>query len=1011
MEFNPIKDKRFEEISEFSKVEAELKIRARQQAVVAQIGQRALKGTPLSTLMDEVVTLVAQTLEVEYCKVLETLPDGKNLLLRAGIGWKEGYVGQATVSAGIESQAGYTLLSSEPVIVLDLKQETRFSGPQLLHEHGVVSGMSVIIHGIERPFGVLGVHTSQKRLFTRDDVNFLQSVANVLSSAIERKRTEDELCLSRDQLAIILHGVADGITVQDRTGRLTYANDAAIRVLGYPSQEALLAAPIQEVLSKFDILDEDGNLYPLQQLPGRLVIQGMPSASATIRFRYKETGEERWSLVKARPVLDSQGMTELAVNIFQDITELMVIDRTQRILAETGELLSAPLDYKIRLSNLAQLLVPQMADWCSIHLIEEDESINNLVVVHSDPKKVALVEELQQRYPPDLNAGAGVANVLRTGKSEHYPDIPAEMLERFVQDEEHFKILQELKLRSAMVIPLTGRDRLLGTISLVWADSGRRYSQADVTLAEEIARRAALAVENARLYKQAQDLNAELEHRVAKRTAQLKSMITMLKSEISERKRVEQALRKSEALLQSFFRAAPDATVIVDTEGQVIQVNDQVEAIFGYKQEELVGKSVDLLLPGRFRKGHLTHRARYTSHPVTRPMGAGLSLYGRRKDGQEFPVDIMLSPLITEEGDLVICSVRDITERKRAEEALREKDELLHAAVTSAPLALLAIDHSGAIKLSMGKGLADLWGMVNAGESSIFEVYQELPQVLQSYQRALDGHISQTTVEVGELTFDIQFAPLRDDEGEITGAIGVAHDISDRKQMETELAELQRRLIESAEGERVLLAQELHDGPVQDLHGATYQLESLRDLIEDESALLQLTIINQTMKEVIQSLRSICRELRPPALAPFGLEKAIRSHVEHFSNQYPDHEIHLELSRDGQQLSERIRLALFRIYQQALNNVARHAQAQRIYVRFGIQKEQVILEIEDDGRGFQLPSRWIELARKGHLGLVGASERAESIGGRLQIESAPGQGTVIRVTVPLFPGQEKGGAV
>lgn len=1011
MEFNPIKDKRFEEISEFSKVEAELKIRARQQAVVAQIGQRALKGTPLSTLMDEVVTLVAQTLEVEYCKVLETLPDGKNLLLRAGIGWKEGYVGQATVSAGIESQAGYTLLSSEPVIVLDLKQETRFSGPQLLHEHGVVSGMSVIIHGIERPFGVLGVHTSQKRLFTRDDVNFLQSVANVLSSAIERKRTEDELCLSRDQLAIILHGVADGITVQDRTGRLTYANDAAIRVLGYPSQEALLAAPIQEVLSKFDILDEDGNLYPLQQLPGRLVIQGMPSASATIRFRYKETGEERWSLVKARPVLDSQGMTELAVNIFQDITELMVIDRTQRILAETGELLSAPLDYKIRLSNLAQLLVPQMADWCSIHLIEEDESINNLVVVHSDPKKVALVEELQQRYPPDLNAGAGVANVLRTGKSEHYPDIPAEMLERFVQDEEHFKILQELKLRSAMVIPLTGRDRLLGTISLVWADSGRRYSQADVTLAEEIARRAALAVENARLYKQAQDLNAELEHRVAKRTAQLKSMITMLKSEISERKRVEQALRKSEALLQSFFRAAPDATVIVDTEGQVIQVNDQVEAIFGYKQEELVGKSVDLLLPGRFRKGHLTRRARYTSHPVTRPMGAGLSLYGRRKDGQEFPVDIMLSPLITEEGDLVICSVRDITERKRAEEALREKDELLHAAVTSAPLALLAIDHSGAIKLSMGKGLADLWGMVNAGESSIFEVYQELPQVLQSYQRALDGHISQTTVEVGELTFDIQFAPLRDDEGEITGAIGVAHDISDRKQMETELAELQRRLIESAEGERVLLAQELHDGPVQDLHGATYQLESLRDLIEDESALLQLTIINQTMKEVIQSLRSICRELRPPALAPFGLEKAIRSHVEHFSNQYPDHEIHLELSRDGQQLSERIRLALFRIYQQALNNVARHAQAQRIYVRFGIQKEQVILEIEDDGRGFQLPSRWIELARKGHLGLVGASERAESIGGRLQIESAPGQGTVIRVTVPLFPGQEKGGAV
>jgi len=135
------------DITERKRVETELKARASQQLVVAGLGQRALAGTDLPTLMDEAVSLVAQILGVEYCKILELHPDGNALLLRAGVGWKEGYVGHATVGAGTESQAGYTLLSNEPVIVEDLITETRFSGPPLLHDHGVVSGISTIIYG------------------------------------------------------------------------------------------------------------------------------------------------------------------------------------------------------------------------------------------------------------------------------------------------------------------------------------------------------------------------------------------------------------------------------------------------------------------------------------------------------------------------------------------------------------------------------------------------------------------------------------------------------------------------------------------------------------------------------------------------------------------------------------------------------------------------------------------------------------------------------------------------
>jgi signal transduction histidine kinase len=144
-------------------------------------------------------------------------------------------------------------------------------------------------------------------------------------------------------------------------------------------------------------------------------------------------------------------------------------------------------------------------------------------------------------------------------------------------------------------------------------------------------------------------------------------------------------------------------------------------------------------------------------------------------------------------------------------------------------------------------------------------------------------------------------------------------------------------------------------------------------------------------------LRTLAGELRPPTLAPYGLEKAIRAHSENFQSLHPDLRLHLELAPDGQRLSEQMRLALFRIYQTAMVNIARHSQATRAIVRLELDETDVTLEIEDNGIGFQVPDRWIELARKGHLGLVSASERAEAIGGRLQVSSKPNGGTILRV--------------
>ncbi|HUR61017.1 MAG TPA: GAF domain-containing protein [Candidatus Thermoplasmatota archaeon] len=200
---------------ERDRVESTLRRRSLQQAAVAQLGQRALTSPRLDPLFAEAVRDVAQTLEVEFCKVLQLEPDRQVLRLRAGVGWDADLVGTAQVPAGMDSQAGFTLNSQGPVIVSDLRTETRFRGPALLHDHGIVSGMSVVIPGGDHPFGVLGAHSRAARVFTKDDINFLQAVANLLAAAVERHRAERELRRHRDDL--------EGL-VEERTALLAATN-------------------------------------------------------------------------------------------------------------------------------------------------------------------------------------------------------------------------------------------------------------------------------------------------------------------------------------------------------------------------------------------------------------------------------------------------------------------------------------------------------------------------------------------------------------------------------------------------------------------------------------------------------------------------------------------------------------------------------------------------------------------------------------------------------------------
>lgn len=171
--------------------EARLEASLRQQEAVAKLGMSALSGTPKAALMDESVRLLARTLRVEYVKILELLPDGGALLVRHGVGWDEGTVGFATVGTNLESQAGYTLISDGPVICEDLHKEVRFKGAPLLHDHGVVSGVTATILVEDRHHGVLGAHTKELRSFSAEEARFLQDVAEVLGAAMSRAMGEE----------------------------------------------------------------------------------------------------------------------------------------------------------------------------------------------------------------------------------------------------------------------------------------------------------------------------------------------------------------------------------------------------------------------------------------------------------------------------------------------------------------------------------------------------------------------------------------------------------------------------------------------------------------------------------------------------------------------------------------------------------------------------------------------------------------------------------------------------
>ncbi len=347
--------------------------------------------------------------------------------------------------------------------------------------------------------------TARREAEEKERQLLLEQAARDVAEKAEQQLREGEAryrALS-DRLQIVLEGVADGITVQDRSGRVVFANTAAARICGFQTGDELVNTPPADVVARFEMLDAHGGPFDVQNLPARRVLAGEGPASAVLHVRERATGRDWWVLLRASAVLDAQGEPELAINIWHDVTAERREETRTQVLADATAALGSSLAHAEMLTSLANVLVPGLGDWCSIYLLEGDD-LREVTVAHADRTKLELAREYQRRYPHHPRHAGGAWHVIETGVSEVFNEITDEMLTLSTTDPEALAMLRSIGIKAALLVPLRGRSKVLGVLALVSAEKRRLHDAGDVALAEELGRRAGVAIEHAQLYLAAQ---------------------------------------------------------------------------------------------------------------------------------------------------------------------------------------------------------------------------------------------------------------------------------------------------------------------------------------------------------------------------------------------------------------------------------------------------------------------------------------------------------------------------
>jgi PAS domain S-box-containing protein len=368
--------------------------------------------------------------------------------------------------------------------ILFVTAASRQDGPQLAAQHGAAD---YIVRPIE------------------PDV-LRTKVRAILELREQHQRADEQVRASRDQLEVILGSVSEAITAQDADGQLVFANDEAARMSGFASRAQMLAAGGPAAMERFELRDEAGAALQVDQLPSRVALRTGAPTEAFLRVRRKGADDDRWVHLRSTPVPGPSGNPTMVINVFQDVTEQRRAALAAEVLAEAGGALGASLDADATMDAIAHVLVPRLADWCTVHMRETDGSIRLRAVAGADAEVERLAKEFVARHPVDPAGAHGIAGVLRSGKMQWGRSVPDELLVERADSPEHLAQLRAAQMLSYIAIPLRARGQALGVLTLLTtARSGRRYDAVDVRTAEELADRLAAALDNAALYKREQE--------------------------------------------------------------------------------------------------------------------------------------------------------------------------------------------------------------------------------------------------------------------------------------------------------------------------------------------------------------------------------------------------------------------------------------------------------------------------------------------------------------------------
>jgi PAS domain S-box-containing protein len=501
-------------------------------------------------------------------------------------------------------------------------------------------------------------------------------------------------------------------------------------------------------------------------------------------------------------------------------------------------------------------------------------------------------------------------------------------------------------------------------------------------------------------------------------------------TDITERKRAEEALMESEGRFRTILEAAPAAAIVLDAEGRIALVNDQTERLFGYGRRELLGRALDVLIPKQQREPREPQGARYVQHPVAGMRGGHAEFTGRRRDGGEFPMEAILAMLDTEEGRVAIAFVRDLTEQKRQEQELAEAGLRYRTLVEQIPAVVYVWDFrhgpdrptvpyvSPQIEAILGippeAFMADpfLWferthdddRAAVIGETAR-SVEAGAPFAMEYRMVAADGSVVWVRDEATQI--------LQDDSGKVLIHHGILVDVTEVRRMQDELRtrwdqlqaltaqrqHLLTRLVAAQEDERRQIASNIHDDPIQKMAAVAMRLDLLASSRPEVAGDPAFDKLQGTVRQSIERLRALMFEVRPHTLDSGGLSAALDTLAQIEQDQDGRARYTVDW-RSHASIPPATATVVYRIAQEAAVNARKHACARSVTISVSDERGGISLRVADDGAGFD-PK--VAPATEGayHLGLGAMRERAAMAGGTFDIVSSPGRGTRVEVWVPI----------